>query len=150
MANFVNQSQPRLNGEANPAFQPSPRGVIFDMDGVVLQSTPCHAEAFDRIFRGIGISDFTYAPYAGWRTRDVVADVLRRRGHECNDKSISALALDKSLFARDLIHCEPNTYRILTCNGWPSVMRAGIYGAFRISVRTPLSSKTNRQRRRVL
>ena len=56
------------------------RGIIFDLDGVLIDSTDCHRDAFQTVFAGHGIQDFDYTPYAGWRTPDVVVDVFRRAG----------------------------------------------------------------------
>src|ERR1700726_4877335 len=79
------------------------RGVIFDLDGVLIQSAPSHAAAFEHVFARLGIHDFEYAPYAGWRTREVVADVLARRGRTVGAEVIADLAREKSRLARQLL-----------------------------------------------
>ena len=78
------------------------RGIVFDLDGVLIQSTPSHAAAFKQIFARCGIHDFEYAPYAGWRTLDVVTDVLARRGRTESAEAIAGMAREKSLLARQL------------------------------------------------
>ena len=57
--------------------------VVFDMDGVLVHSAPCHSAAFQNVLQKyFGISDFEYAPFAGWRTRDVIEAVLADKGME--------------------------------------------------------------------
>jgi phosphoglycolate phosphatase-like HAD superfamily hydrolase len=52
------------------------RVIVFDLDGVLVNSAPCHRAAFEQIFTALGIHDFEYSRFAGWRTRDVVERVL--------------------------------------------------------------------------
>lgn len=79
------------------------RGIVFDLDGVLIQSAPSHAEAFKQVFARRGIHDFEYAPYAGWRTREVIADVLQRRGRSESAEAIAGMAREKSRIARELL-----------------------------------------------
>jgi len=78
------------------------RGIVFDLDGVLIQSAPSHAAAFKQVFARCGIHDFEYAPYAGWRTPEVIADVLARRGRTASAEAIAEMAQEKSLLARQL------------------------------------------------
>ena len=80
------------------------RAIIFDLDGVLMLSTDCHRAAFDEVFRGLGIDDFDYTPYAGWRTLEVIADVLTRRGQSASAETIAAAAAEKSARARELLY----------------------------------------------
>jgi len=79
------------------------RGIVFDLDGVLIQSAPSHAAAFEQVFARCGIHDFEYAPYAGWRTPEVIADVLARRGRTESAQAIAEMAWEKSLLARQLL-----------------------------------------------
>ena len=79
------------------------RGIIFDLDGVLIQSAPSHAAAFQQVFGRCGIHDFEYAPYAGWRTPEVIADVLEQRGRSESADVISDMAREKSRIARELL-----------------------------------------------
>ena len=79
------------------------RGIVFDLDGVLIQSAPSHAAAFEQVFARCGIHDFEYAPYAGWRTLDVVRDVLVRRGRSVEAEAIAEMAHEKSRLARELL-----------------------------------------------
>ena len=56
------------------------KGIIFDLDGVLLHSTGIHRDAFAEVFQQFSVTGFDYARYAGWRTADVVADVLKPSG----------------------------------------------------------------------
>jgi HAD superfamily hydrolase (TIGR01509 family) len=79
------------------------RGIVFDLDGVLIQSAPSHAAAFAQVFAQCGIHDFEYAPYAGWRTLDVVTDVLTRCGRTVSAEAIADMAREKSRIARQLL-----------------------------------------------
>ncbi len=84
------------------------RGIVFDLDGVLIQSASSHAAAFKQVFAQYGIHDFEYAPYAGWRTLDVVTDVLARRGRTDSAEAIAEMAREKSRLARQLLEaCRP-------------------------------------------
>ncbi len=79
------------------------RGIVFDLDGVLIQSAPSHAAAFQQVFARLGIHDFEYAPYAGWRTPEVVKDVLDRRGRSESAEAVADMAREKSRIARELL-----------------------------------------------
>jgi beta-phosphoglucomutase len=79
------------------------RAIAFDLDGVLLDSSPCHARAFERAFEGFGIRDFVYAGYAGERALDVVRKVLAQRKVEATEAEILAAAAEKSRLARQFI-----------------------------------------------
>lgn len=83
------------------------RAILFDLDGVLLHSTPAHRAAFEAVFHPFGITDFPYASYAGWRTNEVVQDVFRKRGIAVSDAQISAVAAEKSRRASTLLHASP-------------------------------------------
>jgi HAD superfamily hydrolase (TIGR01509 family) len=73
-----------------------PKGLLFDMDGVLVDSALIHAEAFEQVLHAVGIDDFVYAPYAGMRTRDVIGDVLRKHGRVAQTDEIARLAAAKT------------------------------------------------------
>ena len=78
--------------------------VVFDMDGVLVHSAPCHSAAFQNVLQKyFGISDFQYAPFAGWRTRDVIEAVLADKGMEVSSETIAAASAEKTRVALDLI-----------------------------------------------
>jgi len=78
--------------------------VVFDMDGVLVHSAPCHSAAFQNVLQKyFGISDFQYTPFAGWRTRDVIETVLGDRGIVASPEMIAAAAAEKTRLALELI-----------------------------------------------
>src|SRR4051794_28931633 len=79
------------------------RGIVFDLDGVLIESADYHRAAFERVFQLHGIHDFEYALYAGWRTPDAIADVLKRRGFTVSSDGIAEIAREKSRLARQSI-----------------------------------------------
>ena len=70
------------------------RGVLLDL--VLMHSTVCHQAAFEQVFDQAGINGFQYPRYAGWRTRDVVEDVLRRGGSSASFQDIAEISSKKS------------------------------------------------------
>jgi len=88
--------------------QDRPLAVVFDLDGVLLDSAPCHNRAFEEVFRPFGISDFDYSRYAGWKTANVIEDVLRGAGRSPAPQLVSELAAEKSRLARvELLAANP-------------------------------------------
>ncbi|HME10259.1 MAG TPA: HAD family phosphatase [Bryobacteraceae bacterium] len=82
-------------------------GLIFDLDGVLIQSSSAHARAFQEVLSGCGIHDFDYGDFAGWRTAEVFRAVLRDRYNgEVSDALIADCSQRKSRRARDLIAAE--------------------------------------------
>ena len=77
------------------------RAVVFDLDGVLIDSAPCHRAAFEGVFRPFGIRDFRYSCYAGWRTEEVVEHVLRQAKCEVTPGLVSRVAREKSRLARE-------------------------------------------------
>jgi beta-phosphoglucomutase len=77
------------------------RAVIFDLDGVLIDSAPYHRAAFEEVFRPLGIGDFDYPKYAGWRTADVVENVLRAAARTPEPELVRELAGNKSRIARE-------------------------------------------------
>jgi HAD superfamily hydrolase (TIGR01509 family) len=82
------------------------RAVVFDLDGVLVNSAECHRAAFDKVFRQFGILDFEYPSYAGHRTREVIENVLRRAGITTCDETVASAAREKSRLARELLDAE--------------------------------------------
>jgi HAD superfamily hydrolase (TIGR01509 family) len=82
------------------------RGVVFDLDGVLINSTAWHRAAFEKVLKSFGIVDFDYSSYAGCRTRDVIEDVFRRAGLTASPEIIAETAREKTRLARSLLHAE--------------------------------------------
>jgi len=49
--------------------------LVFDMDGVIADTSPCHSRAYQDLWRAIGIEGPEYEIIAGRKTADVVAEV---------------------------------------------------------------------------
>jgi HAD superfamily hydrolase (TIGR01509 family) len=77
------------------------RAVIFDLDGVLIDSAPYHKAAFEEVLRPLGIADFDYPRYAGWRTADVVENVLRAAQRTPEPELVQEIARNKSRIARE-------------------------------------------------
>ena len=87
-----------------PCTQTAFHAVVFDMDGVLVHSAPCHSAAFQNVLQNyFRIADFKYAPFAGWRTRDVIEAVLADRGIVASPETIAAAAAEKTRLALELI-----------------------------------------------
>jgi HAD superfamily hydrolase (TIGR01509 family) len=90
------------------ATKPRPLAVVFDLDGVLVDSAPSHNSAFQEIFAPFGITEFDYSEFAGWKTSNVVETVLKRAGYDLSPPELTALASKKSRTAREkLIESNP-------------------------------------------
>src|SRR5215475_2755249 len=49
--------------------------LIFDLDGVLVNTTPSHARAYDDLWRKLGVEGPPYEQIAGRKTSEVVAEV---------------------------------------------------------------------------
>jgi beta-phosphoglucomutase len=60
----------------------SPAGIIFDMDGVLVDSEPLHRRAKELAFAEVGIvlSDFVYDSYKGRPDATILPEILTARG----------------------------------------------------------------------
>jgi HAD superfamily hydrolase (TIGR01509 family) len=74
-------------------------GIIFDLDGVLVESSSCHRTAFEQVFQGFGVRDFDYSRYAGRRTPEVIEEVFAGAGRRENPETIAKAAREKSRLA---------------------------------------------------
>jgi beta-phosphoglucomutase len=84
----------------------SPRGIVFDMDGVLLNSSPIHAAAYQEALRGLSIPAFRYARVAGMRSGDGIRAILKENNIHLPEDQIAALAQLKSKLALARIAAE--------------------------------------------
>lgn len=77
------------------------RGIVFDLDGVLWDSTHCHRLAFDSVLRSFGIEGFDYAQFAGWRTEEVIAKVLGDAGRVLSEEELARAVQRKRQLARE-------------------------------------------------
>jgi HAD superfamily hydrolase (TIGR01509 family) len=82
---------------------PSWDGVAFDLDGVLWDSTPCHAEAFEEVLARVGVTGFRYESYAGRRTAEVMRAEASRMGLEWTEARVTDLSREKTELARNKI-----------------------------------------------
>jgi beta-phosphoglucomutase len=81
-------------------------GLIFDLDGVLVQSRDAHARAFEETLAGLGVHDFVYDEYAGWRTPEVFRDILSRHAIPADEAQIAEASRRKSQRAREIVAAE--------------------------------------------
>lgn len=79
------------------------RVIVFDMDGVLIHSAPCHRQAFVDVLQPLGINSFEYSRFAGWRTREVIEFVLAEAGIAAPESLIAETAAEKSRRAREIL-----------------------------------------------
>jgi beta-phosphoglucomutase-like phosphatase (HAD superfamily) len=75
-------------------------GIAFDLDGVLWDSTPCHAEAFKEVLARVGVTGFHYEGYAGRRTAEVMRAEASRMGLDWSETMVRDLSREKTELAR--------------------------------------------------
>ncbi|HWP48984.1 MAG TPA: HAD family phosphatase [Candidatus Limnocylindrales bacterium] len=89
---------------------------IFDMDGVLADTSPCHRRAYEDLWRRIGIRGPEYETIAGRKTCDVIKEFTA--GLKPSPEQIQEWILFKQLQARRYFSAEvityPDTVRALT------------------------------------
>lgn len=91
-------------GEAGGAF--APNAVIFDFDGVLVDTEPQHFKAFRRVLEplGIGLSWREYVDvYMGFDDRDCFREIFRTRGRTLAGDRLDSLVAAKSVVFREVI-----------------------------------------------
>jgi beta-phosphoglucomutase len=85
--------------DIRPAMPPPPRAIIFDFDGVLVDSEPLHLTAFQQALAPEGITltrDDYYATYLGYDDRGAIALALRRHGQPDDAGRVAALMARKA------------------------------------------------------
>lgn len=75
---------------------PVVKAIIFDMDGVLLLSTPAHEYAYKKTLEEIGIGNIQYSRFAGMRTDECMKIILKENGFSTSPEFVSTLAKRKS------------------------------------------------------
>ncbi len=78
------------------AFQ----AIIFDMDGVLMHSSPIHEAAYRQALAAVPVAGFRYDSVAGMRTDEAMRRILGENGISASDSEIASLAAEKSRLAR--------------------------------------------------
>ena len=68
----------------------APKGLIFDMDGVLVDSEPLHKRAKELAFAEVGIilSEDIYNSYKGRPDRTMMPEVLKARGRAADAEGV--------------------------------------------------------------
>jgi len=94
------------------------RGIVFDLDGVLLLSSAIHDESYRQVLKPYHIRDFDYSRFSGMRTRDCIRTILTENGIPAADAEVRAVAEAKSRLALDRCLAEnpiaPNCIPVLT------------------------------------
>lgn len=78
---------------------------LFDLDGVLVDTTPCHARAFDALWDSIGVAGPAYDDIAGRRTLEVIRDYA---GHlATSDEQLEEWVRFKQQHARECLATVP-------------------------------------------
>jgi beta-phosphoglucomutase len=105
-----------VKGSENKTWSQT-RGIVFDMDGVLLLSSTIHDESYREVLKPYGIRNFVYSRFSGMRTRDCLGMILRENQIPVADFELRALAAAKSKLA--LARCKaenpiaPDCVRVL-------------------------------------
>jgi HAD superfamily hydrolase (TIGR01509 family) len=78
-------------------------GIIFDLDGVLMYSTPLHDRAYREVLEGFPIRGFDYAQIAGMRTADALRKLFADRNLTISAGDLAVLAERKTARAHELI-----------------------------------------------
>jgi beta-phosphoglucomutase len=81
--------------------------VIFDLDGVLWESTPFHARAYGQVLEGENIMEFEYSQYAGMTTRECLRQVFRSQKRKVSEAKLDELSRMKSRIALEALESNP-------------------------------------------
>ncbi|BDC53199.1 beta-phosphoglucomutase (plasmid) [Bryobacterales bacterium F-183] len=77
--------------------------IVFDMDGVLVHSTPLHDQAYRTLLADFGITEFDYRPFAGRKTLDSVRILNDQHRLGLDEAGLRATAKRKTELALDLL-----------------------------------------------
>jgi len=90
-----------------------PDAVIFDFDGVIVDTEPLHYRAFRKVLDPMGFG-FTWQEYVetymGFDDRDAFREAFRVRGKTLDDRRLSQLVDAKSLVFQDILRDGVSAY----------------------------------------
>ncbi len=70
------------------------KGVVFDMDGVLVDTSPCHAAAYEQLWHQLKIEGPDYDRIAGRSTKAVIAEYA---GHLSADEQANAVSVKQAI-----------------------------------------------------
>ncbi len=114
---------------------PRPDAVIFDFDGVIVDSEPLHYKAFQEVLEPLGIA-FPWQEYVdtymGFDDRDAFLEAFRAHGKDLDDRRLKQLVASKSAIFLDIIRngvrAYPGTVSLVTsldASGLPLAISSG-------------------------
>jgi beta-phosphoglucomutase len=114
---------------------PRPDAVIFDFDGIIVDTEPLHYEAFQEVLEplGIGFSWREYVEaYMGFDDRDAFLEAFRTHGKDLDDRRLAQLVASKSKIFLGIIgngvRAYPGTVSLVTslhASGLPLAISSG-------------------------
>lgn len=81
--------------------------LLFDLDGVLFQSSYSHAAAYSRLFQEEMMQAIPYAELAGKRTDDALRALLLGEGLDASDKRVDFLTRRKRALATEILSENP-------------------------------------------
>ena len=87
--------QTRVVARKKPEAFSATQAVIFDMDGVLFESSDCHERGYKHALALRGITNFSYAAIAGMRTDEAIRKILLDHGKEATDEEVKQLVTEK-------------------------------------------------------
>lgn len=69
------------------------KGILFDMDGVIVDTEPLHRKAYFKMFQemGISVSEEMYATFTGASTQKVCTRLIESFGLDCTWKELAEI-----------------------------------------------------------
>lgn len=87
--------------------------VVFDFDGVIVDSEPLHLRAYQEVLAAHGATltaDEYYSTYLGYNDEDMIRFVARDRGWNFDEQQIEALVAEKMRVFDDIIATTDTLY----------------------------------------
>ena len=92
---------------------PLPEAVIFDFDGIIVDTEPLHYKAFLSVLEPLGLGfawEEYVATYMGFDDRDTFREAYRARGRDLDGKSLKSLVAAKSRAFLDILRAGVEPY----------------------------------------
>lgn len=101
------------------------KGLIFDMDGVLVDTSPCHSAAYEKMWSSLGIDGPEYSVIAGRSTKEVISEFASHLDEEQLHKAIAfkqAIALEIMKTAEISYADTMNALEFLHAKGLPMIV----------------------------
>jgi HAD superfamily hydrolase (TIGR01509 family) len=79
------------------------RAILFDLDGVLVKSSPIHHRAYLEALRVVGVRRVDYRHIAGMRTAESIRHLLRAAGRSLPKRAVARLIARKQAIAHRLL-----------------------------------------------